>query len=317
MKALAFALMFGCSAIAHAAPAQDQIAAYRILVQQDLRLATVSHRIASANAPFCKRLERNPGWVLHDERQYPDRETARAAFALKLPVSVAAVVPAGTADKASIQAGDGLAGMNDGIWVWNQEVMHKQSAKRIEGVQSEIRKAFTEGPVELEVESSHGPRRVVLDPPLSCASRFWVDARSNLDAGADGEGVRITEGLMAFVGADDDELAAVVAHELAHNLLAHRERLSKTKRRTKEILATEIEADRLSVWLMANAGYDPKAALRFAERYGRKTGLGIFSAGTHLRWKNRVKVMQAEIDLMALAPRQDGLLPPPLLIGGR
>lgn len=317
MKALAFALMFGCSAIAHAAPAQDQIAAYRILVQQDLRLATVSHRIASANAPFCKRLERNPGWVLHDERQYPDRETARAAFALKLPISVAAVVPAGTADKASIEAGDGLAGMNDGIWVWNQEVMHKQSAKRIEGVQSEIRKAFTEGPVELEVESSQGPRRVVLDPPLSCASRFWVDARSNLDAGADGEGVRITEGLMAFVGADDDELAAVVAHELAHNLLAHRERLSKTKRRTKEILATEIEADRLSVWLMANAGYDPKAALRFAERYGRKTGLGIFSAGTHLRWKNRVKVMQAEIDLMALAPRQDGLLPPPLLIGGR
>ena len=317
MKALAFALMFGCSAIAHAAPAHDQIAAYRILVQQDLRLATVSHRIASANAPFCKRLERNPGWVLHDERQYPDRETARAAFALKLPISVAAVVPAGTADKASIEAGDGLAGLNDGLWVWNQEVIHKQSAKRIEGVQSEIRKAFAEGPVELEVESSQGPRRVVLDPPLSCASRFWVDARSNLDAGADGEGVRITEGLMAFVEADNDELAAVVAHELAHNLLAHRERLSNTKRRTNEILATEIEADRLSVWLMANAGYDPKAALRFAERYGRKTGLGIFSAGTHLRWKNRVKVMQAEIDLMALAPRQDGLLPPPLHTEGR
>lgn len=317
MKALAFALMFGCSAIAHAAPAHDQIAAYRILVQQDLRLATVSHRIASANAPFCKRLERNPGWVLHDERQYPDRETARAAFALKLPISVAAVVPAGTADKASIEAGDGLAGLNDGLWVWNQEVIHKQSAKRIEGVQSEIRKAFAEGPVELEVESSQGPRRVVLDPPLSCASRFWVDARSNLDAGADGEGVRITEGLMAFVEADNDELAAVVAHELAHNLLAHRERLSNTKRRTSEILATEIEADRLSVWLMANAGYDPKAALRFAERYGRKTGLGIFSAGTHLRWKNRVKVMQAEINLMALTPRQDGLLPPPLLTEGR
>ena len=317
MKALAFALMFGCSAIAHAVPAHDQIAAYRILVQQDLRLATVSHRIASANAPFCKRLERNPGWVLHDERQYPDRETARAAFALKLPISVAAVVPAGTADKASIEAGDGLAGLNDGLWVWNQEVIHKQSAKRIEGVQSEIRKAFAEGPVELEVESSQGPRRVVLDPPLSCASRFWVDARSNLDAGADGEGVRITEGLMAFVGADNDELAAVVAHELAHNLLAHRERLSNTKRRTSEILATEIEADRLSVWLMANAGYDPKAALRFAERYGRKTGLGIFSAGTHLRWKNRVKVMQAEINLMALTPKQDGLLPPPLLTEGR
>jgi beta-barrel assembly-enhancing protease len=120
--------------------------------------------------------------------------------------------------------------------------------------------------------------------------------------------------LIEFAG-DDQELAAAVAHELAHNLLDHRQQL-KTKRRTKSTLVTEIEADRLSVWLMANAGYDPNAALRFAERYGRKTGLGIFSDGTHFRWQKRVKVMQAEIDLMQKAEKQERLLPPPLLIGG-
>lgn len=316
MRFLWAILLLFLGAAAQAVPNAQDVAAYRALVAQDLRLAIVSHRIASANAPFCKRLERNPGWVLHDERQYPDRETARAAFALKLPVAVAAIVPAGAADKAGIKAGDGLAGMNDGLWAWNREAMSKQSATRIEGVQREIRQALAEGPVELKIESSQGPRRTRLDPPLICASRFWVDARSGLDAGADGDGVRITEGLMAFVGGDDDALAAVVAHELAHNLLGHRERLTKAKRRTREILATEIEADRLSVWLMANAGFDPAGALRFAERYGRKTGLGIFSDGTHLRWKNRRKLMQSEIDLMAQTQKENGLVPPPLLIGG-
>lgn len=81
------------------------------------------------------------------------------------------------------------------------------------------------------------------------------------------------------------------------------------------MLATEIEADRLSVWLMANAGYDPSAALRFAERYGRKADLGIFSDGTHLRWRNRIKIMKAEIDLIERAEKQNGLLAPPLMIG--
>jgi hypothetical protein len=64
---------------------------------------------------------------------------------------------------------------------------------------------------------------------------------------------------------------------------------------------------------MANAGYDTAAALRFAERYGRKTDLGIFSDGTHLRWKNRQRVMRQEIALIAQAETSSGLRAPPLL----
>jgi hypothetical protein len=40
----------------------------------------VGHRLALANAPFCARKSRNPGWVLHDKAQYPDPATAQAAF---------------------------------------------------------------------------------------------------------------------------------------------------------------------------------------------------------------------------------------------
>ncbi len=314
MKFFALVLLFLPWTAAFAAPSAEQIAAYRALVRQDLRLANVSYRLAAANAPFCKRLERNPGWVLHDERQYPDRETARAAFGFRQPVAVSAVVEDGVAKKLGISSGDGLVALNGKEWEWDAN--SKQSAKRIESVQNELRMALASGqPVQVTIETSNGPKLFDLNAPAICASRFWVDASPKLDAGADGDGVRITEGLMAFTGKDDDELAAAVAHELAHNILGHRERL-KANGGAKAVLATEIEADRLSVWLMANAGHDPKAALRFAERYGRRTGLGIFSEGTHLRWKNRVKVIQAEIDVMAATPKQNGLLSPPLLIGG-
>lgn len=315
MRLLAILLVLLACDIAHASPAADQVAGYRALVDQDLRLATVGYRMASANTPFCKTRERNPGWVLHDELQYPDRETARAAFGFLMPVAVAAVVPGGPADKQGVKPGDALVAINGTRLNLQDRRNQKATAERIETIQEALRQAMVAaGPVKLAFETANGPKLILLDPPAICASRFWVDTRSNLDAGADGDGVRITEGLMTFTANDDAELSATVAHELSHNLLRHRERLNKVNRRIKEILATEIEADRLSVWLMANAGYDPTAALRFAARFGRKTGLGIFSEGTHLRWKNRIKVMQAEIALMADARKQDGLLPPPLLI---
>ncbi len=309
-------LLFAGCGPAMAAPAPDQITAYRALVEQDLRLAVIGHRLASANAPFCRNLARNPGWVLHDEQQYPDRETARAAFGFRKPVAVSAVVPGGAADRAGVKAGDGLIAFNGNSLNMDTEVRHRQSAVRIENVQKALQQAIAaDGPLRLTLETYEGQKEIALDPPALCASRFWVDARSKLDAGADGEGVRVTEGLMTFTGGDDPQLAAPVAHELAHNLLGHRARVMNAKHRAKEVLATEIEADRLSVWLMANAGFDPTAALGFAERFGRKTGLGIFSDGTHLRWKNRVRVMQAEIDLMARTAKQNGLLAPPLLAG--
>ncbi len=315
MKPIALTLLlFGAAAPATATP--DQVTAYRALVQQDLRLANIGYWLASANAPYCERRERNPGWVIHDERQYPDREVARAAFVFRTPVAVSAVVPGGPADAMGVKAGDGVVGLNDGVFSIHTEVQHRPSAERMETIQKALRAAMTaNGRIRLTLETADGQKQITLAPPAICASRFWVDAKNKLDAGADGDGVRVTDGLMAFTANDDAELAAVVAHELSHNLLGHHERLNAVKRRTSEILATEIEADRLSVWLMANAGYDPNAALRFAERYGRKTGLGIFADGTHLRWKNRAKVMRAEIDLMQNAKKQNGLLPPPLLVG--
>jgi beta-barrel assembly-enhancing protease len=310
-----------CGAVSLATPAMaistlQETSAYQELVRQDARLATIGYRLAHANAPFCNILEQSLGWVLHDERQYPDPDAARTSLEFRAPISVSAVVPDGPAERSGIRYGDGLQGLNGTYWSWQGEPVRSKSAERLEKVQNEVHRVLANGnAIDLILTTAKGSEIKQVEPVAVCASRFWVDSTSKLDAGADGENVRISQGLMAFA-AKDEELAAAIAHEMAHNLLNHRNRLSKLGRKSPHILATEIEADQLSIWLMANAGYDPAAALRFAERYGRKTGLGIFSESTHLRWKNRVRIMRVEIDILNKTSKMNGLSPPPLLPGG-
>jgi beta-barrel assembly-enhancing protease len=325
MKVIAALTLAAAAITGNAAVDPSQVAAYRALIDQDLRLATTGYRLALANAAYCDRKERNPGWVIHDVAQYPDNAIANAAFGFDQPIQVAAVVTDGPAYRSDIKSGDGFVGLDDATLYWPAMPVGKTGYERMASFKQLLGERFAEkSTLPVQISRGESDVKLMLAPPLVCAFDFQIDTDDGLDAGADGQIVRITYGMMRYT-TDDAELAAVVAHELSHNILRHREKLNaqgvdrglgrlfgKSK---NAILATEIEADRLSVWLMANAGYDPNAALRFWERYGRQHGQGIFSEGTHLRWKNRVKIMQAEIDLMAATEKRDGTLPPPLLGG--
>lgn len=321
------AIAFGGALVAmqKEAPKDPVIVAYQDLIAKDLRLATVGYHLAKGSADYCRNTWRNPGWVLHDERQYPDLGLARRAFTFRRPVSIAALVPDGPAAKAGMQVGDGLVGSDKGlIWYGGDPVRHQPSVERLDTVKAGLYEVLAQhGPIAYQMETAASQSRqgefarFTLDPPAICASDFWVDVRAKRDAGADGKRVRVTSGLMDYVS-DDDELAAVVAHEMAHNLLDHRPLIEATKSgKTKVIKATEADADRLSVWLMANAGYDPEAAISFWQRYGKATGLGIFSAPTHYRWQNRVAMLREEIDHMGNATVEPGRRDPPLLAAHR
>ena len=320
-------LLIGAAVAAHAAPNPPDAAAYRALVELDLRLASVGYRLASANAPYCDRKERNPGWVIHDVAQYPDQAVARAAFGFQTPIEIAAVVKDSPADRADAKAGDGFVSVNSATLDWPAMPVGKTGYERIAKFKQILAEKLAENPsLAVKFSRKGADVNLMLAAPLICVSEFQIDTADALDAGADGQIVRITYSMMRYA-TDDAELAAVVAHELSHNLLRHREKLNAKRvdrglgrlfgKSRKAILATEIEADRLSVWLMRNAGYDPKAALTFWGRYGRQYGQGIFTEGTHLRWQKRVALMQAEIDLMTNTEKQNGLLPPPLLVNGR
>ncbi len=297
------------TATALAAPKAETVAAYRAIAAQDARLATVGHRLANANVAYCShKLGFNPGWVLHDIAQYPDVEAAKVAFGFTQPVEVAFVVTGGDAETQGVEDGDGL------VRIGNRDIGSFAQSKPLGVQRLEAVRTFLDdlwGPSNLApLRIKRGPetRELLFQLHPVCASHFWVDASNQIEAGADGDKVRVTTAIIDFV-LSDDELAAIAAHELAHNLLGHPTG-SATTRKSKSITATELEADRLSVWLMGNAGYDPQAALRFWQRCGPKSCVGLFR---YPNWKKRVAAIKAEIDLVAKTPAQNGRRDPPLL----
>jgi predicted Zn-dependent protease len=86
-------------------------------------------------------------------------------------------------------------------------------------------------------------------------------------------------GLFRVVGNNDDYLATVLSHEIAHALAHHTsERLARVRGSGKSLASLrferwqESEADHIGVFLMAFAGYNPLEAVRFWEKMEELTG---------------------------------------------
>jgi beta-barrel assembly-enhancing protease len=323
---LLFCAAIVCPAIhatAEAATISAEIAAYRALVAQDARLARVGYRLAAANAEYCARKERNPGWVIHDIAQYPDADIAKAAFGFEQPVQISALVAGGPADKAGILADDGFIGLDEATLYWPAMPVGKTGYERLESFKQLFAERTAEKPgLPVKLLRRGTAYDAVLVAPLVCASDFQIDPSANFNAGAQGDMVSVSSALAEYA-ANDGELAAITSHELAHNILGHRTRLDALKvkrgigrsfgKSRKAILQTEIEADQLSIWLLSNAGYPPSRAITFWQRYRTERGGSLLSDGTHLGWAKRIAIMQQQADLIAVTPAIDGKRAPPLL----
>ena len=102
-------------------------------------------------------------------------------------------------------------------------------------------------------------------------------------------------GFPAFEYPEEQVFAALVAHELAHNVLGHDAWLDRNGRKPRNVRRIEREADRLVPWLLANAGYDPAAAVTFMTRWGSVHDAGLKLRSSHEGWDERAEAMAAEL----------------------
>ena len=86
-----------------------------------------------------------------------------------------------------------------------------------------IERAFADGGAPDRGQARGVPMTFHVQAEPGCATRFQVIPSSDLNA-ADGRYVKVTTS-MAYYLSDDQELAALLAHEFAHNMLRHRARL--------------------------------------------------------------------------------------------
>jgi beta-barrel assembly-enhancing protease len=281
------------SAAAQATPEANR-AALLALQATDLRVATVAHRLATANIAICPNQTPQLGFSLHALAQYGGvyRASAKALFGLGDDPAILALVPDGPAARAGLAVGDALIAVGASR-LRSASVTAKQSYDSVREAESALDNGPKTRPLKLTIRRDGAEQVISIFAKPGCTSRVVVEPGGKLNAYADGTYVKLTSGVAEYA-ADEGELAAIIAHEMAHNLLGHQAKLDAVGRSRANILETEIEADKFSVRLLAGAGYDPMVAARFWERFGKKTGAGIFATGTHLRTKARVALLTEE-----------------------
>lgn len=290
------ALILAFTALIPSVPALAQDgrqAYYSGLAQQEARVATIAYRLTTANAGWCPKTVPQPGWILGDLRRFDagDRAAAGAAYGASDGAFVAAVAPSSPAERAGLGRGIRIAAINGEA----VPTLSDEPTIRIDAVIVALNALDPAAAWTLTDAEGHVHR---VAPAPGCASAFRVEL-GGAQAAANGMLVRVTLTLAQSI-ADDQELAAVVAHELAHNILRHRDRLA-SDRSAARVRQTEFEADRLSVWLMGGAGYDPAAAIRFWNRHKRP----LIRDASHPPRSERIAAIAAEIAAMRAARAAD------------
>lgn len=300
--------------------APDAVESIRALRPLDIRVASVGDRLAIVNAPLCRRRQNQHGLAIHDLSQYSrgSRPAAIRAFGLDRGPAVLALAEGGAAARAGLRLDDVLLAA-DGAPLPRPAASVHDSFAPTERMIDALEAAFADGAADLDIRRGGEVRRVRVEAVPGCASRFQLVPSLQRAAKADGRYVQLTSALVSYTR-DDHELAALVAHELAHNILQHRARLNaagvdrdapiRSPRDARLFQLTELEADRLAIHLMARAGYDPKAAVRLWTRQSREPQ-GARS-GSHPPWPARIAAMEAEIAAIERAKSDGKTARPPL-----
>jgi beta-barrel assembly-enhancing protease len=284
-----FALFFALVAL------DPDLAALRVV---DQRVADISHRLQTTNTALCPgQVRALPGFTVQTAGQFAPSDRARVQRQLGAgPRAAVGVVATGSdAARVGLRAGDVLLAINGADTPAETPGRYAQAA----ATEQQIDDALLDPPVRLTL----GDRQVVLRGDTGCATRAQVIDGGLQATAADGRYVQISQAMIRFA-ASDDALAAVAAHELAHNILRHAARRTPSRQ-------AEYEADWLSVWLMARAGYDVDAIVPFWTRLGRRTDYGIFSDGTHPSWRKRVARLEAAVALVKAQRASGAALVPP------
>lgn len=298
------ALALALPAIGAAAPAVLTAQDLTLLRGYDKRLATIGYRLATGNVALCSDRAPTPGWALHAIDQYPAslRPLARQVFGFAHPVAVEAVVDGAPAAAAGVSPDDGLVAVGGSPTAEPRDDADASSATRDAATQA-IAAQPAAAPLTVTLARGAATRTVTIAASPGCRSQFEILLGPAMEASADGRIVQI--GVRFFERYDDDQIAAVVAHELSHNILRHRARLeaagvrwgllAEFGRNGRLFRRTEEDADLLSVTLLRNAGYDPHAAARFWREHGGDVDGGFFRARTHPSSRARAEAIEAEI----------------------
>jgi len=274
MRGLSIFFLFALAASAGAEPIDDALAALRA---GDARVAAVAWRLTTANTDLCPAKGPQSGLVLHDALGYGPETRAAAVrdFHLIGAPAVLAVVKGSPADAAGLQPDDALLAVNGtNLEAPLPSLSAPAGAAQIETARRVLDTALSQGPATLSVARGGERREVRLSAVAGCAYQVQLLPSSERRGSSDGVRVSVTTALARYAERDED-LAVIIGHEMAHNLLRHQ------AERTGSSRSRERAADYVGLYLAARAGYDISGASEFWRRFGADDWRARFGILTH------------------------------------
>lgn len=273
------------------------------------RLIRVSYRLSAASAGRCERPVMLTGMTLHDIAAYSGkgRNAAEHELHLGMGFGIRLIVPDSVAANAGLQAGDVIVNLNGrdlgafGTSLIRRSASYARTAEFELLLETELRR----GPAQLVVIRGGSLITIALQADHGCGGKpvFYYDGGVN--AWADGTYVAVTSKMIDFAQTDE-ELAFVIAHEMAHNILRHGEKLKGRSMLlaslgvgSKKIKGAEIEADILGTKILASAGYSTNGALALLNRSRPMQAMSL--SLTHPSISKRMSLVQATASDASLA----------------
>ena len=301
--ARALAIVVSLAFLLVGSPALAGPVSLRWFAQQNLRLQTIAYRINVATAADCPDPRMMTGLLLHDLTTY-DRDVRPAvsrAFSLGTGIGIIQIVPGSAADRAGLRIDDEILAVN-GSSVEDPSVIGqpRKTYRRVEGFTRALQAALRNGPAELLVRRNGTLARVRLAGELGCGGEASLRDSTERNAWSDGDHVVVTTAMTNFARSDD-ELAFVLAHEMAHNVLGHSRHSSRGifgfsfggKRQ-------ELAADYMAVWLMTEGGYKAEGGISFLQDIGRKYRWNLTL--DHPGFGTRIKIVAGAVRSAAYSP---------------
>lgn len=308
----------------------EQRAALQAMVARHERLYRVAGPLLVKNPELCKGNARNLlGFTAKNKYSYTDQlaDAAQAVYGLSEPLQVVGVLAGSGAERAGIRRGDIIQAVEGKPLPQGPDAERQAAAVLAPLVGSRTS-------LNLTVLRSGVPQTFAV--PLTRACAYSVDAGNTdaVNAYHDGQRVLVTNGMLDFARSDE-ELAYVLAKEMAHNSLRHPSRLNQSgtladiidnlsrlqpdlssmagtsgvKPMPKELDAA---ADTLSLYMLARAGYSVDGAYRFWQRLAAQhpaTELNGYTA-LHPATDYRLTVMEKIVmDVKARVAGRQPLLP--------
>lgn len=268
-------------------------------VTMQRRIDAVSFGVMSAGADFCGDRQRAAhGFTVANRHSFGAAmtEAAGTLFGLDDSVRILSVIPGTPAAQAGLVEGDVITRVN------GQPVLPGRESVAV--VRSAMTAADRQG-LRLNLGGAN-PRQVSLQPVIACDFPVEVMNSDKVNAYADGQRIRVTKGMLWFAH-DDAELAMVMAHELAHNVMGHAGTFGSMFQDSK---SREADADYVGLYIMARGGFEIEKAAGFWRRMAAAFPQLIESSSSHPLMPARfVALRQTTAEIRDLQARGLALVP--------